>query len=110
MRRPVPLEHNLYYSGELYPIFSPKDVFLTEGVRKATAAHKKKKSSDTPFGAGAKAGLPTGRPPAQGPNSGRGRGGGQAGRGGGAGANKPSSSDLARRHIQGARLAICKLI
>lgn len=63
MRRPVPLEHNLYYSGELYTIFSSRDVFLTEGVRKAQAAHKAKNAPPT-SATGAKA-LPTGRPQAQ---------------------------------------------
>ncbi len=40
-RRPVPLQHSLYFGGELYTICS-KEVFVPEGVRAAVLAHKKK--------------------------------------------------------------------
>jgi hypothetical protein len=40
-RRPVPLQHALYYNNELYTICT-KEVFNSDGIRAATAAYKKK--------------------------------------------------------------------
>lgn len=45
-KRPVPLEHCLFYSGEMYNICgSESDAFLTQGLRAAKEAHKKKNST-----------------------------------------------------------------
>lgn len=41
MKRPVPLQHSLYYGGELYTICA-RDVFSAEGVRAAGSAWKKR--------------------------------------------------------------------
>lgn len=70
MRRPVPLEHCLYYGGELYKICE-QSTFLPEGVKEAHKAHHAKttKLSTSSGGAG----------------GGQGRGGGGQGRGGGGG-------------------------
>ncbi|XP_010685630.2 DExH-box ATP-dependent RNA helicase DExH11 isoform X1 [Beta vulgaris subsp. vulgaris] len=43
-KRPVPLEHCLFYSGELYRICE-NDTFLTQGLKAAKDAHKKKNSN-----------------------------------------------------------------
>ncbi|CAM6105247.1 unnamed protein product [Calypogeia fissa] len=43
-RRPVPLEHCLYYSGELYKICSMEN-FLPQGIKEARDAHNAKTSS-----------------------------------------------------------------
>ncbi|KAH9626614.1 hypothetical protein KSS87_005465 [Heliosperma pusillum] len=43
-RRPVPLEHCLFYSGELYRICE-NEAFVPQGMKAAKDAHKKKNSS-----------------------------------------------------------------
>lgn len=43
-KRPVPLEHCLFYSGELYRICE-NEVFLTQGLKAAKDAYKKKNSN-----------------------------------------------------------------
>ncbi|KNA05993.1 hypothetical protein SOVF_185190, partial [Spinacia oleracea] len=43
-KRPVPLEHCLFYSGELYRICE-NEIFLTQGLKAAKDAHKKKNSN-----------------------------------------------------------------
>ena len=40
-RRPVPLEHCLYYAGEMHTI-SSREVFIPEGMRQANLAWKRK--------------------------------------------------------------------
>ncbi|KAK8952045.1 hypothetical protein KSP39_PZI004339 [Platanthera zijinensis] len=42
-KRPVPLEHCLYYSGELYKV-GDNDTFLPQGFRAAKEVHRKKNS------------------------------------------------------------------
>ena len=37
LRRPVPLEHQLYYGGELFSVCT-KELFLTDGVRQVGCA------------------------------------------------------------------------
>ncbi|KAL2653895.1 hypothetical protein R1flu_022023 [Riccia fluitans] len=71
MRRPVPLEHCLYYSGELYKICS-METFLPLGVKEARDAHHVKTVPKVSGGGGGAA-------------QGRGAGYGAHGRGGGAG-------------------------
>lgn len=41
-RRPVPLQHSLYYGGELYTICTKDNQFTPDGVRAATQAWKRK--------------------------------------------------------------------
>jgi hypothetical protein len=111
-KRPVPLEHNVYYAGEIYPVMSGDSTFNADGIRRAAAAHRKKTNPEAtkPAGAaggggrgGAAAARPTGRGQSQGPNRGGGGGGGggrgYGGRGGGA--------DNFRRQLQGAVLGCC---
>ncbi|KAJ0248350.1 DExH-box ATP-dependent RNA helicase DExH11 [Hirschfeldia incana] len=43
-KRPVPLEHCLFYSGELYKVCE-NEVFISKGIKDAKDAHKKKNSS-----------------------------------------------------------------
>lgn len=43
-KRPVPLEHCLFYSGELYKVCE-NDMFLPQGFRAAKDAYKKKNSN-----------------------------------------------------------------
>lgn len=50
-KRPVPLEHSLFYSGELYNIYE-NETFISQGLKAARDAHKKKNSSTTSRGAG----------------------------------------------------------
>ncbi|KAF3333981.1 helicase SKI2W isoform X1 [Carex littledalei] len=65
IKRPVPLEHCIFYSGELYTICQ-HDEFILQGYRAAKEAYKKKNSPSSTVGAKPKASLPT--------NSGRGGG------------------------------------
>lgn len=100
--RPVPLEHNIYYAGELYQVMYGDSHFNAEGVRRAMTAHRKKNNPELAAPAGAAGGgrggraaadsRPTGRGQAQGPNRGGG-GRGYGGRGGGA--------DSYRKQLQG---------
>ncbi|WIA30222.1 hypothetical protein OEZ86_000313 [Tetradesmus obliquus] len=104
-KRPVPLEHNVYYAGEIYQVMSGDSTFNADSIRRAAAAHRKKTNPDAAKSAGAAGGggrggaaaRPTGRGQAQGPNRGGGGGGGggrgYGGRGGGA--------DGFRRQLQG---------
>ncbi|KAL2898801.1 DExH-box ATP-dependent RNA helicase DExH11 [Bienertia sinuspersici] len=43
-KRPVPLEHCLFYSGELYRVCE-NEIFLTQGLKAAKDAYKKKNSN-----------------------------------------------------------------
>ncbi|GAX76723.1 hypothetical protein CEUSTIGMA_g4170.t1 [Chlamydomonas eustigma] len=106
-KRPVPLEHSLYYNGEMYVINS-REQYVPEGVRQANIAWKKKNEvPDTRKDE--KAGRPTGRgtPINSGPNQSGGRGGGPGGGGGGRGGggggfgHRPSGADAARKQLQG---------
>lgn len=102
MQRPVPLEHCIYYSGELYKICE-QSTFLPDGIRDAQKAHLAKTTKAlTPSGSGA----PQGRGGAT-----QGRGGGPQGRGGGgrggdnqqgrgAGRKGPTSKQVAQGAIQ----------
>lgn len=109
-KRPVPLEHNVYYAGEIYQVMSGDSTFNADSIRRAAAAHRKKTNPDAAKSAGAAGGggrggaaaRPTGRGQAQGPNRGGGGGGGggrgYGGRGGGA--------DGFRRQLQGGLLLL----
>lgn len=72
-RRPVPLQHSLYYSGQLYAISSPQFGYDPKGYRQAKEAYSKKNALPQTK-AEVKAALPTGRG-----DSSRGRG--RSGRG-----------------------------
>jgi antiviral helicase SKI2 len=98
----VPLEHSIYYAGELYPIMRG-DIFIGEGAKRAAAAARRKNAPPEPpggSGRGGAAARPTGRGDAGGPNRGGGRGGG--GGGGGGYGHRGGSADSARRQVQGA--------
>ncbi|KAF5833367.1 P-loop containing nucleoside triphosphate hydrolase protein [Dunaliella salina] len=97
-KRPVPLQHSLYYAGELYTICTKDNSFAPEGVRNAMLAWKKKNEvPETPKEV--KQARPTGRgTPMGGPNA-AGRGGG--GRGGGYSSGRGGSADKARQQVQG---------
>ncbi|XP_010928932.1 DExH-box ATP-dependent RNA helicase DExH11 isoform X2 [Elaeis guineensis] len=58
IKRPVPLEHCLFYSGELYKICEG-DAFLPQGLRAAKDAYKRKSSSIVGGKSGTKLGAPT---------------------------------------------------
>ncbi|KAM3228476.1 hypothetical protein ACQJBY_059873 [Aegilops geniculata] len=66
-KRPVPLEHCLFYSGEVFKVCE-KDIFLTQGFRDAKDAFKMKNANK--FGAkpGTKSGTPAVRAGTQGRN------------------------------------------
>nr|CAB3448922.1 unnamed protein product [Digitaria exilis] len=55
-KRPVPLEHCLFYSGETYKICE-RDTFLTQGFREAKDAFKKKNSNKFGVKPGPKSGT-----------------------------------------------------
>lgn len=75
MQRPVPLEHCIYYGGELYKICE-QSTFLPEGIKEAQKAHLAKTTKQA--SAGSSVGSAS-----QGRGGGtHGRGGGPAGRGG----------------------------
>ncbi|KAI8471724.1 MAG: NUC185 domain-containing protein [Monoraphidium minutum] len=97
-KRPVPLEHSVYFGGELYPVMRG-DLFLGDGVRRATAAQRKKAAPPETGGGGrgGAAARPTGRGDTSGPNRGGGRGGG----GGGGYGPRGGSADAARRQVHG---------
>ncbi|GBF97557.1 hypothetical protein Rsub_10158 [Raphidocelis subcapitata] len=108
-KRPVPLEHSVYFGGELYTVMRG-DLFIPEGVRRASAAAKKRSdSAPSGGGRGGAAARPTGRGDAAGPNRGGGRGGGGGGGGGPGGGGgggrgygqRGGSADAARRQVQG---------
>ncbi|KAK9827734.1 hypothetical protein WJX81_007278 [Elliptochloris bilobata] len=80
-KRPVPLEHSLYFAGQLYPICRG-DTFLPEGAAQARLA-RKKKIAVPETRRDEKRARPTGRGDG-GPGAGRGRGASH-GRGGGGG-------------------------
>ena len=104
-RRPVPLEHCVYYGNEIYPVMRG-DVYLADGMQKVVAAHKAR-TAPPPSAAGGAAARPTGRGEAQGPNRGGRGGGGGGGRGGGGGGGygqRGGSADNARRQVQGERV------
>ncbi|MEW5305638.1 MAG: hypothetical protein WDW36_008165 [Sanguina aurantia] len=96
LKRPVPLEHSLFYSGQLFKVCA-KDVFYPEGVRAAVSAYKSKNAVPETRSQ-EKAQRPTGR----------GDGGGGRGPGGGGGAGGRSygrtggSADKARQQLMGA--------
>ena len=48
-KRPVPLEHCLFYSGELYKVCE-NEVFISKGIKDAKDTHKKKNSSAVSVG------------------------------------------------------------
>lgn len=54
-KRPVPLEHCLFYSGELYKICE-NEIFMPQGLKAAKDAHKKKNTSSVGGGSGTYAG------------------------------------------------------
>ncbi|CAL5060163.1 unnamed protein product [Urochloa decumbens] len=66
-KRPVPLEHCLFYSGEVYKICE-MDTFLTQGFREAKDAFKKKNSNKLGVKPGPKSGTPAARAGTQGKN------------------------------------------
>ena len=68
-KRPVPLEHCLFYSGEVYKICE-RDTFLTQGFREAKDAFKKKNSNKLGVKPGPKSGTPAVRAGIQGKNAG----------------------------------------
>lgn len=93
LKRPVPLEHSVYYSGKLYTVCSA-EVYEPKGFRLAREAYGKKHALPQTK-AEAKAALPTGRGDASGGGRGgasRGRSGGGPGRGGGNYSAPPGSS------------------
>lgn len=106
MRRPVPLEHCLYYGGELYKICE-QSTFLPEGVKEAHKAHHAKTTKLSTGSGGAGGGQGRG-----GSGQGRGGGGGISGRGAGAqgrggdnqgrggGRKGPTSKQVAQGTIQ----------
>lgn len=104
MQRPVPLEHCIYYQGELYKICE-QSTFLPEGYRDAQKAHVAKTTKALPApGVGSpgqgRGGAPQGRgggPPGRGGGPG-GRGGDNQGRGGGR--RGPTSKQIAQGTIQ----------
>lgn len=57
-KRPVPLEHCLFYSGELYKVCENEE-FLPHGFRAAKDVHKKKTTSSVSGGAGLRPGSST---------------------------------------------------
>ncbi|OVA17687.1 Helicase [Macleaya cordata] len=57
-KRPVPLEHCLFYSGELYKICE-SEIFQPQGLRTAKEIYKKKNSSTVGGGSGAYSGSLT---------------------------------------------------
>lgn len=61
-KRPVPLEHCLFYSGELYKTCENED-FMSQGVKAARDAHKKKNSSARSIGTGPSAANDSSRNP-----------------------------------------------
>ncbi|KAF8776364.1 hypothetical protein HU200_003596 [Digitaria exilis] len=66
-KRPVPLEHCLFYSGETYKICE-RDTFLTQGFREAKDAFKKKNSNKFGVKPGPKSGTSAVRAGTQGKN------------------------------------------
>jgi antiviral helicase SKI2 len=56
-KRPVPLEHCLFYSGEVYKICE-RDTFLTRGFREANDYFKNKNSNKLGGKSGPKSGAP----------------------------------------------------
>ncbi|KAF7121388.1 hypothetical protein RHSIM_Rhsim13G0073900 [Rhododendron simsii] len=58
-KRPVPLEHCLFYSGELYKICE-SEVFLHHGLKAAKDTYKKKKSTTVSGGTGTYPGVSAG--------------------------------------------------
>lgn len=66
-KRPVPLEHCLFYSGEVYKICE-RDTFLTQGFREAKDSFKKKNSNKLGVKPGPKSGTPAMRAGTQGKN------------------------------------------
>ncbi|XP_031255224.1 DExH-box ATP-dependent RNA helicase DExH11 isoform X2 [Pistacia vera] len=59
-KRPVPLEHCLFYSGVFYQICE-NETFIPEGLKTAKDAFKKKNSSSVGGGSGSYAGFSAGR-------------------------------------------------
>ncbi|KAK3156055.1 hypothetical protein QOZ80_2AG0102210 [Eleusine coracana subsp. coracana] len=66
-KRPVPLEHCLFYSGEMYKICE-RDTFLTQGFKEAKDAFKRKNSNKLGVKPGPKPGAPAVRAGTQGRN------------------------------------------
>ncbi|PNW76952.1 hypothetical protein CHLRE_11g482483v5 [Chlamydomonas reinhardtii] len=106
-KRPVPLEHSLYYAGEIYPICS-REVFNAEGVRKVQAAHKARNAPPSAAsssggggrgGGGGGGGGFAGRGGGGGGPGGRGSGGAGGGGGGYLRGGPPSGADNARKQI-----------
>lgn len=57
-KRPVPLEHCIFYSGELYKICE-SETFLPQGLKTAKDVHKKKNLSTGGGGSGTYSGPPS---------------------------------------------------
>ncbi|CAH1423609.1 unnamed protein product [Lactuca virosa] len=57
-KRPVPLEHCLFYSGELYKICE-QEKFIPQGLKSAKDAHRRKTMATAGSGSGAYPSLPT---------------------------------------------------
>ncbi|XP_022752665.1 DExH-box ATP-dependent RNA helicase DExH11 isoform X1 [Durio zibethinus] len=55
-KRPVPLEHCLFYSGELYKICE-SETFMSQGLKAAKDAYKKKNSNAVSGGTGSSSGF-----------------------------------------------------
>ncbi|KAK1311815.1 hypothetical protein QJS10_CPA07g00050 [Acorus calamus] len=70
-KRPVPLEHCLFYSGELYKICE-NETFVPQGLRAAKDVHKKKNSIVVGGGSGTSLGI-SGAPARQRENINRGK-------------------------------------
>ncbi|AQK68646.1 DExH-box ATP-dependent RNA helicase DExH11 [Zea mays] len=66
-KRPVPLEHCLFYSGEVYKICE-RDMFLAQGFKEAKDAFKKKNLNKFGVKPGSKSGTPAVRAGTQGKN------------------------------------------
>ncbi|KAJ1277977.1 hypothetical protein BS78_04G044500 [Paspalum vaginatum] len=66
-KRPVPLEHCLFYSGEVYKICE-RDTFLTQGFREAKDTFKRKNSNKLGVKTGPKTGTPAAHAGTQGKN------------------------------------------
>ncbi|KAG1665051.1 hypothetical protein FOA52_003227 [Chlamydomonas sp. UWO 241] len=95
-KRPVPLEHALYYGGEMYTV-GLRETFLPEGHRQATLAWKGKNEAGP-----TKAQQVAARPDGRGGGGTGARGGGQGGgQGRGGFGARGGSADAARKQIAG---------
>ena len=90
MKRPVPLEHSIYYGGKLFTVCTA-EVYDPRGFRQAREAHTKKNSTPQTK-AEAKAALPTGRGDGGGGRRGGAAGSGRGGSSRGGGGQKRSGA------------------